>query len=153
MLDTKTPMSFHANCLGEIPMKKITTAIIFGTLMSAGCLAQAADAAAGKEKAQACVVCHGAEGISTNELWPNLAGQKAGYLAKQMKAFRDGSRTDPMMSPMAKPLTDADIDNLADYSSSLKKTPTPSLPLRKGEGEGGGGRTDRAICTLRLLLI
>jgi cytochrome c553 len=37
-----------------------------------------------------------------------------------MKAFRDGKRNDPMMSPMAKPLSDADIDNLAAYFSSLK---------------------------------
>jgi cytochrome c553 len=52
-------------------------------------------------------------------MWPNLAGQKEGYLVKQIKAFRDGVRSDPMMSPMAKPLTDADIDNLAAYFSSL----------------------------------
>jgi cytochrome c553 len=52
-------------------------------------------------------------------MWPNLKGQKEGYLIKQLKAFRDGTRTDPMMSPMAKPLTDADIDNVAAYFSSL----------------------------------
>jgi cytochrome c553 len=39
---------------------------------------------------------------------------------KQLKAFRDGTRSDPMMSPMAKPLSDADIENLAAYFSSLK---------------------------------
>jgi cytochrome c553 len=52
-------------------------------------------------------------------MWPNLAGQQAGYLAKQLQAFRNGSRTDPMMNPMAKPLSDADINNLAAYYSSL----------------------------------
>jgi cytochrome c553 len=41
------------------------------------------------------------------------------YLVAQMKAFRDGKRKDPMMSPMAAPLSDADIDNLAAYYSSL----------------------------------
>ncbi|MCA1804068.1 MAG: hypothetical protein LC646_01580 [Xanthomonadaceae bacterium] len=46
-------------------------------------------------------------------------GQHAPYLAKQMKAFRDGTRSDPMMSPMAKPLSDQDIENLAAYFSSL----------------------------------
>ncbi|HYY16633.1 MAG TPA: c-type cytochrome, partial [Gammaproteobacteria bacterium] len=61
-----------------------------------------------------------ANGKSANELWPNLAGQRAAYLAKQLKAFRSGTRTDPMMSPMAKPLTDADIENLAAYFSSLQ---------------------------------
>jgi cytochrome c553 len=53
------------------------------------------------------------------DIWPNLAGQKPGYLVKQMKAFRDGGRKDPMMSPMAAALTDDDIDNLAAYFSGL----------------------------------
>jgi cytochrome c553 len=80
----------------------------------------AGDAATGKSKSGACAACHGAEGISGNEIWPNLAGQKSGYLIKQMKAFRDGDRKDPMMSPMAAALSDDDIDNLAAFFSSLK---------------------------------
>lgn len=79
----------------------------------------AGDAAAGKSKAASCAMCHGAEGVSANDIWPNLAGQKQGYLKKQMKAFKDGTRKDPMMSPMAAPLSDDDIDNLAAYFSSL----------------------------------
>jgi len=79
----------------------------------------AGDVAAGKTKATSCAMCHGAEGISANDIWPNLAGQKPGYLVKQMKAFRDGDRKDPMMSPMASALSDDDIDNLAAYFSSL----------------------------------
>ncbi len=79
----------------------------------------AGDIAAGKLKAATCAACHGAEGISSNDIWPNLAGQKTGYLVKSMKAFRDGGRKDPMMSPMASPLSDDDIANLAAYFSSL----------------------------------
>lgn len=82
--------------------------------------AGAADLEAGKAKAAICAACHGADGVSPNDLWPNLAGQKQGYLVKQMKAFRDGTRNDPMMSPMAKPLSDEDIENLAAYFASLK---------------------------------
>ena len=78
----------------------------------------AGDAAAGEAKAALCAACHGAAGTSANDLWPNLAGQKAGYLVKQIKAFRDGVRVDPLMSPMAASLTDADIDNLAAFYSS-----------------------------------
>ena len=81
---------------------------------------QAADIAAGKQKASLCMACHGAEGISPNDIWPNLAGQKEGYLKNQITAFRDGDRNDPMMAPMVKPLTDDDIENLAAYYSSLK---------------------------------
>ena len=79
----------------------------------------AADPAAGKAKSATCVACHGANGISNNDLWPNLAGQKAGYLEQQMKAFRDGARQNPMMSPMVAGLSDEDIANIAAYYASL----------------------------------
>ena len=100
-------------------MKRVTSIVIAGALLGMSGTALAGDAEAGKAKAAACAGCHGAEGVSSNPMWPNLAGQKEGYLVKQIKAFREGTRSDPMMSPMAKPLTDADIDNLAAYFSSL----------------------------------
>ena len=81
--------------------------------------AMAGDAAAGKAKSATCAACHGPAGISPNDLWPNLAGQKKGYLIAQMKAFRDGQRTNPVMAPMAAGLSDEDIANLAAYYSSL----------------------------------
>jgi cytochrome c553 len=79
------------------------------------------DAAAGKVKAATCAACHGANGISGNNLWPNLAGQKQGYLAAQLTAFRDGARNNPVMSPMAAGLSDADIADLSAYYASLGK--------------------------------
>jgi cytochrome c553 len=81
--------------------------------------AMAGDAAAGKIRAASCAACHGANGISSNDMWPNLAGQKEGYLVSQITAFRDGGRNNPMMSAMATGLTDADIANLAAYYASL----------------------------------
>lgn len=102
-------------------MKTIFAIAVSGFLMISGSAAMAAgDPAAGKGKAASCAGCHGPAGVSANPLWPNLAGQKDAYLVKQMKAFRDGARSDPMMSPMAKPLSDADIADLAAYFSSLK---------------------------------
>ena len=100
-------------------MKKVASVMIATVLLAMSGSVIAGDVDAGKAKAVSCAGCHGANGISSNPLWPNLAGQKDGYLAKQMKAFRDGTRNDPMMSPMAKPLSDADIDNIAAYYSSL----------------------------------
>jgi len=82
--------------------------------------ALAGDVAAGKAKAAMCASCHGPTGISMSPLWPNLAGQKEQYLVKQIKAFRDGTRQDPMMAPMVAALSDADIDNLAAFYSSQK---------------------------------
>ncbi len=84
-------------------------------LLSASSSVMAADAAAGKAKSAICASCHGPTGNSSNPLWPNLAGQKEQYLAKQIKAFRDGTRKDPMMAPMVAALSDDDIANLAAY--------------------------------------
>lgn len=101
-------------------MNLMETVICGASILLAASLSHAGDAAAGKAKSLSCTACHGAEGISTMDIWPNLAGQKEGYLTKQLKAFRDGSRSEPTMDPMAKPLSDEDIADLAAYFSSLK---------------------------------
>ena len=82
--------------------------------------AHAQDAAAGKTKAAACAMCHGPQGIAVAPDTPNLAGQPASYIAEQLKAYRDGMRKHEIMSLMAKPLTDADIANLAAWFSAIK---------------------------------
>jgi len=101
-------------------MINIRTILLLAVLISMPLSSHAAgDVAAGKVKAAPCAACHGAEGISPTDIWPNLAGQKMGYLIKQIKAFRDGDRKDPVMSPMAAGLSDDEIANLAAYYSSL----------------------------------
>lgn len=102
-------------------MKKIILTVLVSLLSLQSSALLAGDAAAGKAKSATCAGCHGPEGISQNEMWPNLAGQKEGYLIAQMKAFRDGQRSNPMMAPMVAPLSDADIEDLAAYYASLGK--------------------------------
>lgn len=75
----------------------------------------AGDPAAGKEKAQLCAACHGADGNSPSPVWPKLAGQHEEYLIKQLWDFRDGKRENAQMSPMATGLSDQDIEDLAAY--------------------------------------
>ncbi|OIN14288.1 c-type cytochrome [Oceanisphaera psychrotolerans] len=99
-------------------MKKLMTAAAALALLSAPALA-AGDAEAGKAKSAVCAACHGAEGISAMDIYPNLAGQKEAYLVAQLKHFRDGERQNPIMAPMAKPLSDQDIEDLAAYYSGL----------------------------------
>ena len=77
------------------------------------------DPAVGKSASTVCQTCHGAAGKAQVDLWPNLAGQGQGYLVKQLQAFRDGTRKDPLMSPVARGLSDDDIDNLAAYFSGV----------------------------------
>jgi cytochrome c553 len=72
-----------------------------------------------KTLSMTCIGCHGAAGVSPNPLWPNLAGQKSEYLAKQLLAFREQTRKDPMMNPITQSLSDTDINELAGYFSQL----------------------------------
>ncbi len=52
-------------------------------------------------------------------MWPNIAGQNAPYLLSQLKAFKDGSRQDPLMSAQAMLLSEQDMADLAVYFESL----------------------------------
>ncbi len=96
-------------------MKTLTILTLIGLYSSLG-TAQAAE----PKVATMCVGCHGEKGKSLNDLWPNLAGQKKAYLAKQLNAFKSGARQDPLMSPLSTGLSDSDIQALAEYYSSLK---------------------------------
>ena len=91
---------------------------------AAMCLAAAAFTAAGAEppgpaKARLCVPCHGPLGVSVQPDAPNLAAQPRGYLAAQLAAYRSGKRSHEQMNVVARPLTDAEIQELAEWYSSL----------------------------------
>ncbi|MBQ8106140.1 MAG: cytochrome c [Afipia sp.] len=82
--------------------------------------AQAAgDAKAGRKKAQMCAACHGIDGVSKMPMAPNIAGSPAMYLEKQLKAFRSEERKEENMNVVAKPLSDADIADLAAWYSGI----------------------------------
>ena len=96
-------------------MKKLIIIATACSLMAGLGIAQAGDVAAGKAKSATCAGCHGADGNSVVPMYPKLAGQHAQYIAKQLHAFKDGTRNDPIMKGMSAPLSDADIDNLSAY--------------------------------------
>ena len=102
-------------------MKKI----IFSLLLTMGVINAASavegNADAGKTKAAVCGACHGATGLNPNPTYPDLAGQHAPYIAKQLADFKSGARTDMMMAPMAVNLSEQDMADLAAYFSSQKR--------------------------------
>ncbi len=100
-------------------MNKFAAITLSVALSAMSVSAFAGDAAAGKAKSGSCAGCHGQMGKAGNPVWPNLAGQNAAYLVKQLKDFKSGARKDPMMAGMAAALSDADMDNLAAYYSGL----------------------------------
>ena len=82
--------------------------------------ALAADLAAGKAKVDAvCAACHGANGVSVSDAIPNLAGQRSAYLESQLKAWKDGSRKNPIMNAIGTQLSADDIGNVAAFFASL----------------------------------
>lgn len=83
--------------------------------------ALAADAAKGEQIAQAqCAACHGKDfKTGIDPTYPKLAGQYPEYLEKALRDYQSGARKNPIMGGLAKPLSRADIQNLAAYLSSL----------------------------------
>lgn len=71
------------------------------------------------DKAATCAACHGANGISINAAWPTLAGQHEDYLLNALEQYRDGTRTDPVMTAQAALIAEEDLAKLAYYFSRL----------------------------------
>lgn len=69
---------------------------------------------------EACVACHGENGIGISEDVPNLAGETNIYIVTQLKAFRGGKRENEVMSAIAADLTDEEMRAAADWYASVK---------------------------------
>ncbi len=130
-------------------MKSLTAVAVvaMGMLgMTAGSAFAAGSAEAGPGKAAVCVGCHGPDGNSPADMWPKLAGQLPEYITKQLRDFRSGKRTNEQMSPMAKPLSDQDIADLAAYFSKQAVKPAEAKKELLANGEKlytkGKGRPD-----------
>ena len=91
-----------------------------GLVMAEGLAEGSAEA--GQAKSTPCVACHGMIGNSANPEWPSLAGQHPQYIVKQLKAFKSGARQNPLMTPQAQPLSEADMADLAAYYASQTLT-------------------------------
>ncbi|MFP6559070.1 cytochrome c [Paraburkholderia sp. B3] len=81
-----------------------------------------------------CTMCHGERGVSGANT-PNLAGQNALVIYKQLQDFQSGARQNAVMSPMAANLSDQDMRDLAAYYASL---PGPRLPHGPDLGDAPG---------------
>lgn len=75
--------------------------------------------AAGKERSQLCLACHGEDGNGTNPTYPRLAGQYEDYLLKALRGYKSGARNNAIMKGMATPLSEQDMADLAAYYASL----------------------------------
>ena len=82
----------------------------------------------GRAKAQeVCVSCHGEQGVSVAPQYPNLAGQSGAAIYKQLSDYRTGSRTNQLMTDVAKALDEATLaDVAAYYAAQPKRNPDPA---------------------------
>lgn len=109
--------------------------------------ASAADPAAGQARAAVCAGCHGVDGKATQAEYPHLAGQGAAYLLKQLADFKSGARENAIMAPMAMPLSDEDMANIAAFYESLPMIQGVSdeADLTKGQDIYRGGITSAGV--------
>ena len=101
-------------------VKGSVAAVVLGMMAQSGLVLAAGDAEAGAQKVAVCAACHGANGMSAVNIYPNLAGQWAPYLESALKAYRAGERTGgmtAMMAPQATNLSDEDIADIAAFYS------------------------------------
>ena len=124
----------------------ILAATIFGAFTGNSVLA-AGSVETGATKAIVCQACHGANGNSSNPEWPSLAGIGADYIVDQLKNFKDGKRSNPVMMPNAANLSPDDMANLAAYFDGLTNTGLEADPTywQAGQKLYRGGDQTRGI--------
>jgi cytochrome c553 len=110
-------MSAQAASLSD---QDIADAVSYLTTLGSGTVAAGGSSGKAFEPAAACAACHGQNAISLSPSWPTLAGQYEDYLVHSLNQYRDGTRKDPVMVPMAATLTDESVLQIAKYFASLE---------------------------------
>ena len=137
------------------------------SLEIAAALDRKVDLDRGRESYQSCAVCHGVDAAGRSDgTFPQLAGQHASVIIKQLADIRSGRRDNPIMQPFAQQLIDA--QQIADVAGYLAARPRsrangkgPGTDLATGErlyrrdcqrchgpdGEGNAGRFIPALAS------
>ena len=125
--------------------------VIFGAMFAStaasSAFAQTPSVAKPPAQADVCAACHGADGNSTNPLYPILAQQNARYLYLELKDFKEGRRKDPVMSPVAATLSQSEMLALADYFSKQKQKPT-GFKADPAKVAAGRKKADEVLCSM-----
>lgn len=109
--------------------------------------AAAQDIEAGRAKSQACAACHGADGNSQSGQFPNLAGQTWRYIYVQLKDYKEGRRSDPVMTAMVAPLSRQDMIDIANYFSAQPAKPS-TFKADEAKIKLGRAKADETLCSM-----
>ncbi|MCW2271024.1 cytochrome c4 [Pseudomonas sp. MYb187] len=86
--------------------------------------------------AMACLGCHGPDGKGMAAAgFPRLAGLPAAYLSKQLHDFRDGTRKNPIMEPLAKALSDEEIQAVTTTLATMPSDPVADTRRQQMAGD------------------
>ena len=110
-------------------------------------LAAAQDIEAGRVKSQACAACHGADGNSQSGQFPNLAGQTWRYIYIQLKDYKEGRLSDPVMTAMASPLSRQDMIDIGNYFAAQKARPS-TFKVDEAKVRLGRAKADETLCSM-----
>lgn len=117
----------------------------------AATLPAAGDPERGRQEIQVCIACHGPDGAGQAATqFPRLDILEAGYMAKQLRDLKAGSRQSPIMQPFAASLSDQQIADTAAYYAAQAATvakPSGADPelLALGEKLATRGDWDRHL--------
>lgn len=128
-----------------MPLRLLAAACVASCLATFA--AQAQDIEAGRRKAEACVACHGPSGNSVAPQFPILAGQTARYLYLQLKDFKEGRRTEPLMAPFLANLSREDMFDLAAFYAAQKPRPN-TFKADPARAVRGKAKADEVLCTM-----
>src|SRR5699024_11710096 len=119
----------------------LATIVVIAVAQAAG------NVEAGKAKSATCAACHGVDGNSPSGQYPNLAGQGAPYLFKQLQDFKSGARDNDIMKQMVKNLSEQDMKDLAAYFSAQQVKTGQADPklVEQGRQLFRGGDLDKGI--------
>jgi len=98
--------------------------------------------AAVKKLTAMCAGCHGEDGNSKAAATPSLAGQHDAYVIDAIEAYQDGTRAEPMMQALTKPLTRSQIEDIAYFYAAM----VPRQAEAPGKGDPLAGMAVAAPC-------
>jgi cytochrome c553 len=92
--------------------------------------------ARGKTLHKDCADCHGTSGVIDTPDVPNLAGQAALYVYKQLRDYKAGTRQSSIMNDAVAALSERDMADLAAFYASLPRAPLPASPATPAPAAG-----------------
>lgn len=125
----------------------LSLATLLALSIFSGAVAAAGSSESGERKAVTCAACHGQDGNSLNPEWPSLAGQHEKYVVNSLQAYKDGKRSNVLMTGQALALNEQDMADLAAFYAAqtlAQRIADPAL-VTQGERLYRGGNRDSGV--------